>query len=100
MPRSGRPRTRLERKGDEGGDKGGLGDGSAPPAGDGGGVEFFSDTRGRLGGVGGGGTAVAGDWRLGITNEQSPARGLRPVHRYRVLDGDRLRCASFLGLSC
>ena len=51
----------------EGGDKGGLGDGSAPPAVVGGGVVFFPDTRGRLGGVGGGGPAVAGDWRLGIT---------------------------------
>ena len=48
-------------------DKGGLGDGSAPPAVVGGGVVFFPDTRGRLGGVGGGGPAVAGDWRLGIT---------------------------------
>ena len=67
MLRSGRPGLRLERTGGEGGDKGGLGDGSAPPAVVGGGVVFFPDTRGRLGGVGGGGPAVAGDWRLGIT---------------------------------
>ena len=52
MPRSGRPGLRLERTGGEGGDKGGLGDGSAPPAVVGGGVVFFPDTRGRLGGVG------------------------------------------------
>ena len=35
----------------------------------GGGVVFFPDTRGRLGG---GGPAVAGDWRLGITYDDLP----------------------------
>ena len=64
----------MERTGGEGGDKGGLGDGSAPPAVVGGGVVFFPDTRGRLGGVGGGGPAVAGDWRLGITYDGLLAR--------------------------
>ena len=83
MPRSGRPGLRLERTGGEGGDKGGLGDGSAPPAVVGGGVVVFPDTRGRLGGVGGGGPAVAGDWRLGITYDGLLARAAVPgYHRF------------------
>ena len=69
-----------------------MGDGSAPPAVVGGGVVFLRDTRGRLGGVGGGGPAVAGDWRLGITYDGLKARVAAlwlPSFRFERLGGER-----------
>ena len=41
---------------------------------------FFPDTRGRLGGVGGGGPAVAGDWRLSITYDDLLSEAIRGQH--------------------